>query len=83
MKAQSFDQPEGQRKKKKQMQGKHYRICRSGIASSALYQTRSVYRCSNTLSKHLKGAGWKVIKDGLIPILVRLPKNSVLLHSGD
>jgi len=41
------------------------------------------YRSSNTLSKHLQGAGWRIIKDGLIPILVRGPKNSVLLHPGD
>jgi hypothetical protein len=61
----------------------NYRICGSVLASSALYQTRSVYRWSNTLSKHLKGAEWRVIKDGLIPILVRGPKNSVLLHPGD
>jgi hypothetical protein len=37
----------------------------------------------HTFSKHLKGAGWRIINDALIPILVRGPKNSVLLHPGD
>ncbi len=61
----------------------NYRICGSVLASSALYQNTSFYRWSNTLSKHLEGVGWRIIKDGLIPILVRGPKNSVLLHPGD
>jgi hypothetical protein len=46
-------------------------------------QAYSVYRWSNTVNKYLQGAGWKVLKGGLIPILVRGPKNSVLLHPGD
>ena len=61
----------------------NYRICGSVLASSALHQPHSVYRWSNTFSKHLKGAGWRIIKDALIPILVQGPKNSVLLHPGD
>ena len=65
------------------MQAMDYRIYGSVLASSALYQPRSVYRWSNTLSKHLEGAGWRIIKDGLIPIFVQGPKNSVLLHPGD
>jgi len=43
----------------------------------------SVYRWSNTLTKHLQGAGRKIVKGGSIPILVRRPKNSVFLHPGD
>jgi len=43
----------------------------------------SVYRWSNTVSKHLEGTGWRIIRDDFIPILVRGPKNSVLLHPGD
>jgi hypothetical protein len=65
------------------MQAMNYTICGSVVASSELYQKpRAVYRPCNTVSKHLEGAGWR-IKDGLIPILVRGPKNPVLLHPGD
>jgi hypothetical protein len=65
------------------MQGMNYRICGSGLASSALYQTPFGLPVSNTPSKRLERAGWRIIKHGLIPILVRGPKNSVLLHPSD
>jgi len=61
----------------------NYKICRSVLASSALYKAYSVYRWANTVSKYLQGAGWRVIKGDLILILVRGPKNSVLLHPSD
>jgi hypothetical protein len=59
----------------------NYKICGSVLASSALYQTLFGLPVAKHL--HLQGTGWSVIKGGLIPILVRWPKNSVLLHPSD
>ena len=65
------------------MQPVNYKICASVLASSALYQTSFGLSAAKHARQHLEGAGWRIIKDGLILILVRGPKNSVLLHSGD
>jgi hypothetical protein len=35
------------------------------------------------LQPHLHGAGWTVIKGGMLPSFVRRPKNSVLFHPCD
>jgi hypothetical protein len=51
-------------------------VCHKGVGDAAKGSL-------DTLSKHLERAGWRITKDGLIPILVWGPKNSVLLHPGD
>jgi hypothetical protein len=53
------------------------------LVSGALYKAYSVYRWSNTVSEYLQGAARKAIKGGFTPIVVRGPKNSVLLHPSD
>jgi hypothetical protein len=61
----------------------NYRICGCVLASCTPYQTSFGLPAANTRSKHLEGAGWRMIKEDLITILVWGPKNSVLLHPGD